>query len=331
MSFWSVCRLDRPSPSQIASNLSRDRKEAEGCANRSLTVAAQMGDKDCIQGYGIMRCHMACCLGLSLLLAASGCHCCDRVETELRARENDVRELRAELDRSSVYNQTLQQEVHALRGQLGMPLHGPPPAAYPVQAVALGRQTGGRSNDIGPGDDALQIQLEPRDPDGSVIKAPGQLMILAQEITPEGIKRPLSSWMIPPDALRKSWVNGLLTTGYLLNLPWKTWPTTEKLRVTAQFQLADGRFFEADRDVTVRLTPVNQRPTVTPKANPEAAPQPPAGDSGPMLLPAPRVIEPAKPDAPPPPPDPVPEPFLGAARTAEEPPAAQMLRPVPLK
>jgi hypothetical protein len=291
---------------------------------------SDIGDKDCIQGYGIMRCLMACCLGLSLLIATSGCHCCDRVEGELRARENDVRELRAELDRCGVYNQTLQQEVHALRGQLGVPLHGPPPAAYPVQAVALGRQTGGRSNDIGPGDDALQVQVEPRDPDGTVIKAPGQVMILAQEITPEGIKRPLSSWMIPPDALRKSWVNGLLTTGYLLNLPWKTWPTTDKLRITAQFQLADGRFFEADRDVTVRLMPANQRPMVTPKAGSNPALQPPAGDSGPMLLPTPRVIDPTKPE-PSPPPDPIPNPFLGASRSTQEPPPAEMLRPVPLK
>jgi hypothetical protein len=282
-----------------------------------------------------MRCLMTCCLGLSLLIAASGCHSCDRVEGELRARENDVRELRAELDRCGVYNQTLQQEVHALRGQLGMPPHGPPPAAYPVQSVMLGRQTGGRSNDICPGDDALQVQLEPRDPDGTVIKAPGQVLILAQEITPEGIKRPLSSWMIPPELLRKSWVNGLLTTGYLLNLPWKTWPTTEKLRVTAQFQVADGRFFEADRDVTVRLTPANQRPTVAPNtsssSNPNPAPQSPPGDSGPMLLPTPRLIDPAKPETAPPPPDAVPEPFLGASRTNQEPPAAEMLRPVPLK
>jgi hypothetical protein len=289
-----------------------------------------MGDKDCPQGFGIMRCLTACCFALSLLIAASGCHSCDRVESELRARENDVRELRAELDRCGVYNQTLQQEVHALRGQLGVPPNGTPPAAYPVQSVMLGRQTGGRSNDIGPGDDALQVQLEPRDPDGTVIKAPGQLMILAQEITPEGIKRPLSSWMVPPDALRKAWVNGLLTTGYLLNLPWKTWPTTEKLRVTAQFQLADGRFFEADRDVTVRLMPANQRPTGTPKVNPDAAPQPKAGDGGPMLLPAPRLVDPGKTE-PPPPPDPIPNPFLGASRSTQEPPAAEMLRPVPLK
>ncbi|HTU89938.1 MAG TPA: hypothetical protein VMF69_07570 [Gemmataceae bacterium] len=275
-----------------------------------------------------MRCLVACCLSLSLLIAASGCRCCDRVESELRARENDVRELREELDRCGVYNQTLQQEVHALRGQLGMPLSGPPPAAYPVQVLQLGRQTGGRSNDVCPGDDALQVQVEPRDPDGHVIKAPGQLLILAEEITPEGLKRPLSSWMVPPALLRKAWVNGLLTTGYLLNLPWKNWPSTEKLRVTVQFQLADGRVFGADRDVTIRLTPLNQRPGAVPKSNPTP---PPVGDGGPPLLPTPRPIDPPTKPNPPPPDDAVPGPFLGAANITPEPSAAEILRPVPLK
>jgi hypothetical protein len=275
-----------------------------------------------------MRCPVACCLGLSLMIALSGCRSCDRLESELRARENDVRELREELDRCGVYNQTLQQEVHALRGQLGVPLNGPPPAAYPVQTLMLGRQTGGRSHDVCPGDDSLQVQLEPRDPDGHVIKAPGQLHILAEEITPEGIKRPLSSWMVPPELLRKSWVNGLLTTGYLLNLPWKVWPTTEKLRVTVQFQLADGRVFGADRDVTVRLTPHNQRPAPPSSAKPSTTT--PSGEGGPMLLPPPRLINPAKPDTPPPA-DAIPGPFLDTAAKTPEPPPAEMLRPLPLK
>ncbi len=167
-----------------------------------------------------------------------------------------------------------------------------------------------------------------------MIKAPGQLLILAQEITSEGIKRPLSSWMIPPEAVRKSWVNGLLTTGYLFTLPWKNWPTTEKLRVKAQFQLPDGRVFEADRDVTVRLIPANQRPAATPKSSPDTTPSPtPPGDGGPMLLPAPKLIDPDKPDTPPPAPpaDAIPGPFLGTGRTTQEPPAAEMLRPIPLK
>jgi hypothetical protein len=280
-----------------------------------------------------MRCFVACCFAGMLLVAVGGCHNCSGVERELRARENDVLVLREELDRCGIYNQTLQQENHALRGQLGMPPDGPPPAAYPVKSILLGRQTGGRSNDIGPGDDVLQVQVSPLDPEGQAIKAPGQLLIFAEEITSEGIRRPLSSWMIPPEQLRQSWRNGLLTTGYLLSLPWKVLPSTEKLRVTAQFQLPDGRVFGTDRDVMVRLPSPSQR------AVPAPAPLPPTPQPGeenpPMLLPPPRKEPGNPPKTPPAPlPDPVPGPFLGAnPAPAETSPSlvTEILRPIPLK
>ena len=283
-----------------------------------------------------MRCVVASCVGLTLLVAVCGCRHCERVESELRGRETEVRELRDELDRTSIYNQALQQEVRSLRGELGVGPDGQTPAAYPVQSVVLGRQTGGRSNTDCPGDDALQVQVEPKDPEGQSIKVPGQLLVLTQEITPEGIKRPLSSWAIPPEQLRRSWRSGLLTTGYVVNLPWKVWPSTTKLRVTAQFQVADGRVFEADKDITVRLTPVNKRPASVP----DAKPQP--GNEATPVLPAPRPIEPAKPSTPAPA-DATPGPFLGAAEEKSpqnvwhkvEPPlapaATEILRPVPLK
>jgi hypothetical protein len=294
-----------------------------------------------------MRCLVASCFGLALIVAVGGCRSCDRVESELRARENDVRELRDEVDRCSVYNQTLQQELRSLRGELGLPsADGQPAAAYPVQSLVLGRQTGGRSNENCPGDDALQVQVEPHDPEGQSIKAPGSLLVQVQEITKEGAKRPLSSWEISQEQLRRSWRNGLLTTGYVVNLPWKVWPSTEKLRVSAVFQLPDGRVFEADKDITVRLTPVNRRPATVPDAKP-APPFPPApqptSPGDPVLLPAPRVIEPGKP-AKSPPPEATPGPFLGVVRetTASPnvwqkvnplppPPVSEILRPVPLK
>jgi hypothetical protein len=293
-----------------------------------------------------MRCLVASCFGLALLVAVCGCRNCDHVEAELRGRENEVRQLREELDRSSIYNLTLQQELHSLRGEMSIPPDGHPPAAYPVQSLALGRQTGGRSNVDCGGDDALQVQVEPKDPDGHSIKAPGQLLVNAQEITSEGVKRPLSSWEIPPEQLRRSWRSGLLTTGYVLNLPWKVWPSTTKLRVTAQFQLADGRVFEADKDVTVRPVAADKRPAVVPDSKPAAetpaAPKP-ESESGPVL-PAPKLITPEKSDAPAPAEkDATSGPILGAGRALDAlnvwrkveppmpPPATEILRPVLLK
>jgi hypothetical protein len=252
--------------------------------------------RDCTKGFRLMRCLMASCFGLALIAAACGCRSCHRVESELRAREQDVLQLREDLDRCSVYNQTLQSELRSLRGEMGVGPDGQPPAAFPVKSIALGRQTGGRSSDNCPGDESLQVQVEPRDPEGQAIKAPGMLVIQVQEINPEGIKRPLSSWEVPQEQLRRSWRSGLLTSGYVLNLPWKVWPSAQKLRVTAQFQLADGRVFEAEKDISVRLTPPDRRPVIVPDGKPTPSPLLPhaAEESGPMLLPTPRKVDPIK-------------------------------------
>src|SRR5262249_32660688 len=96
--------------------------------------------RDCTQGFHLMPCLVAPCFGLALIAAVCGCHSCHRVESELRARELDVLQLREDLDRCSVYNQTLQHELRSLRGEMGLGPDGQPPAAYPVRSLALGRQ-----------------------------------------------------------------------------------------------------------------------------------------------------------------------------------------------
>jgi hypothetical protein len=245
-----------------------------------------------------MRWPVALSFGVALAVSAVGCRNCDLVEAELRARETDVRELREELERSAFHNQALLQELRTLRGDC--PPGEGAATAYPVRALTLGRGTGGYASDNGPGDDALQVVMEPRDPEGHAVKAPGSALIQVVEVTPEGLKRPLSEWDIPPPQLRRCWRSGLFTTGYSLLLPWKVWPSTPKLRVTAQLRLADGRTFEADRDITVHVVPADKRPappppghglpTVpTPKPPLAPVPPPPAAD---RVLPPPRPLPP---------------------------------------
>jgi hypothetical protein len=220
----------------------------------------------------------------SLSLAAAGCRRADLVEAELRTRDRELRETRDELNRSEFYNQALQSE----NGDLRKNGHGRPSCAspltperasqiYTLKEIVLGRQTGGYDDDGFPGDEALQIVLEPRDPDGQAIKAPGHLTVTALLISPEGLKAPLSTWEISPDQLRRTWRNGLLSTGYYVVLPWKIWPTTSRLRVIAQFTLADGRVFEADKDVTIRLPPhLRGLPPSAPPPEHVLPPMPPA-------------------------------------------------------
>jgi hypothetical protein len=227
-----------------------------------------------------------CLFSYLLVLAAVGCRNCDVVEAELRSREHDLREVHEELCRTQAYNAALQRELRALR--LGPAAALPPEVAsqtYTLKSLVLGRQTGGYNEDDCPGDEALQVVLEPRDADGHTIKAPGSVAIFVSEITPEGLKKPLCSWQVAAEPLRSCWRSGLWSTGYFLVLPWKSWPTTEKLRVVAQFTLPDGRLFEADRDVTIRRTPQAYRKQTSPEKT-----------DGPELIPSPRKVSPPAPD-----------------------------------
>ena len=221
---------------------------------------------------------------LSFVLCLPGCrHNCDLVEAELRTREMQLADLRTERDQLHASNEALQHEIAALRG--GSPTKITPEEAsqmFTLRSLVLGRQTGGLDDDGHPGDEALQVLVEPRDADGHAVKVPGRLVIQAVEITAEGLKKPLSAWEVSGDGLRRSWKNGLLSTGYYLVLPWKVWPSNEKVRVVAQFTLSDGRAFEAEKDITVRLVPAAHR------APPP--PLPPQGVDGPPL-PPPHILE----------------------------------------
>jgi hypothetical protein len=205
--------------------------------------------------------NLALWVGVSSFFLGCGCRSrCDLVEAELRTKESALRETREELQREHFNNTALQRELVELRGNPTAPI--PPEAAlqtYTLQTIVLGRQTGGLSDDSCPGDQALQVAVEPRDGDGHTIKSPGTLLVTAVEVLPEGLKKPLSSWRIPPDALRKSWKSGLFSTGYVVVLPWKVYPAQEKMRVVAQFVLSDGRTFEADKDITIKVVPAAQR------------------------------------------------------------------------
>ena len=206
-----------------------------------------------------------------------GCRNRDLLENELRARDIQYRETLDELKKAELHNEALQREVYSLRrGSKISPeqaLH-----TYGLQRVTLGRATGGFDDDDTPGDEALHIVLEPRDAEDDIIKSPGMLHVTALEVSPQGIKTVLGSWDVIADDLRQHWKQGLFSTGYVLVLPWKSWPQYENLRVIARLTMPDGRVFEADRDVKIRLIPDLPEPTPeTPPPvieTPEVLPQP---------------------------------------------------------
>ena len=229
-------------------------------------------------------------LGLCAVLGCRSSGRKDVVEAELRAKDEDLRVVRSELERTEAYNQFLQRELHNVQHSGPVPLDGAPPPDCRIKSITLGRQSGGYEADGIPGDEALQVVLEPRDADNHTIKATGSVQVQALEVLPEGIKKPLSVWQITPDELRKTWKSGLLSTGYFILLPWKSWPTTTKVRVVVQFLSEDRRLFEADKDVLVRVAPSLYRKTAPPDDPPPPL-MPPADKD---VLPLPRPVEPEK-------------------------------------
>lgn len=234
-----------------------------------------------------MRAGCRCAFFLLFLFANFGCrNRTDVVEGELRTRETLYREALEEQRRSEARVEALQREVEALRkGSKLLPEQAA--QTFGVKRIALGRSTGGYDGDNLPGDEMLQVVIEPRDSDDHTIKAPGTLHILALESSPQGIKTPLSNWDVPADKLRQSWKQGLLSTGYFLTLPWKNLPQYETVRVVVRFVTPDQRVFEADKDVKVRLVPGATQMRRDPVLETLPAPSPlPVGENGPFLVPS---------------------------------------------
>lgn len=221
-------------------------------------------------------------MALSLVAAAQGCrHNKDLLENELRDRDKQYREALEELGKAEHRSDAQQREIEALRRGATI---SPELAAqtFGLKRITFGRGTGGVNNDSAPGDEALQIVLEPRDSDDHIIKAPGVLYVLAVEVNTQGLKTPFSSWTVPEAKLRQSWKQGLLNTGYSLILPWLNLPQTENVRVVARLVTPDGRIFETDKDIRVHLVPGAPR---RPEGPPLDCPIPP-GAVDPFALPA---------------------------------------------
>src|SRR5262249_5116757 len=200
-----------------------------------------------------MRWSVALPLFAALAIGAVGCRSDSRrVESELRAREEDVRTLKDEVDRLGCSNAALTHELAAMRGEPGPDgiIHKPS-EPYPVRSLAIGRQTGGRHDDSRY-DHGLVVVITPPHAEDQADKAPGELIVGVIETPREGESRPLWRYAITPDELRCTWQSGLFSTGYRLSLPFKRWPTSDRLRVVAHFRMINGRVFEAGKDVVVR-------------------------------------------------------------------------------
>lgn len=235
----------------------------------------------------------------------------EAIEAELRQQERHIIELKAELDRKQGLLHAQDMELERLQlshitgkqqGESQMP-------ASAIQEISLGRLTGGyRINIKQPFDDALLVNMTPKDVDGHAVKLPGSMRIEVFEVSPQGLKAPLCYWEMSHRELRRVWEQPLVgTASYRLVLPWKMLPSTEKIKIIVRFTTLDGKMFEAEKLAELRLPAVLPRP-----GNPVGIQQPAPAETTPEKLnqpekqpalpaaPMPKPSTPEKKDAPPP-------------------------------
>jgi len=196
----------------------------------------------------------------------------DLLEAELRTRERELQEARAERDHLRLLTNTYERQVPAVptfRPDSGVP-------TLPLREIALGTGSGGVDEDRRPGDEALQVVIVPKDDDGTVIKLPGRATVQAFEVSREGLKTCIGQWNVSPEQMKKTWKSGFLSSGYFIPLQWDKLPTTDRVRLVVRFSSLDGREYEADKDVSVRPLPSNGLiPVIPPPGVPEELPLPP--------------------------------------------------------
>lgn len=216
----------------------------------------------------------------------------DSIEAELRTRERELEATRAQLEQAKNLNRAYVQQSHnAVPAAAGTPVY------IPVKEIALGRGTGGVDEDGVPGDEGLMVVVVPKDEDGAAVKVPAQLLIGAWEINSAGLKTPIGTWQLPAEKVRPTWRSGFVSTGYFVAVPWQTYPSQERVRVAVRLTTLDGRAFETDREVIVKLC---QTPRVGPVGLP-TAPVAPAPGTREQLFPDP--LPPGAEELPPPMPE----------------------------
>lgn len=115
--------------------------------------------------------------------------------------------------------------------------------------------TGGLDRDGVPGDEGIQVVLEPLDANGQVLPAPAEVAVALMDHTlPPGEQR-LAYWAFPADEAGEHRRSGGISRGLQFDLLWgkERYPANRELDVYARYTTSDGRALTAQHKVRVRL------------------------------------------------------------------------------
>lgn len=166
-----------------------------------------------------------------------------------------------------------------------------------IARLALNRQlTGGWNPDGRHGDEGLFVAFEPRDAANKLVKAVGDVSIVALDPAQTGAGARVGRWDFTTDEAAAMFRQGLMARGLQFELPWPSSPPKNRdLRLFVRLTTPDGRKVETDS--RIRITPYDQEsknwtPRMTDKEEspkPAAAgPEFPASHTEPLPKAAPR-------------------------------------------
>lgn len=113
--------------------------------------------------------------------------------------------------------------------------------------------TGGINLDDQPGDESLNVVIEPLDARNEPIKLPGELTIEIMDPAIEEGDKSIGRWNYSASEVRDAWHNGLFVTGFKFRIDWRTIPRHETLVIHARLATIDGRTFHATSTVQIEL------------------------------------------------------------------------------
>lgn len=242
-----------------------------------------------------MKSPLATWMCLVVTAALSGCASVgdvDLLESQLRTQEDTIANLQRQLSVSTEELRVAQAESASLRqelterGRTASILPEQSNVLYRVDGIELNRFfTGGTDKDGQPGDDALTVLLTPRDKDGDLIKVPGEIHVDVFDMTQAPDQQKIGTWDFTAEQSREHWYSGFVGSGFRLELPWQSLPSSTGLTVHAELSTTDGREFHTTRQI--KITPPQSTQTA---ATTEQKPRVPF-EEPPRLIPPPAELD----------------------------------------
>ncbi|HEV7279100.1 MAG TPA: hypothetical protein VGN57_02705 [Pirellulaceae bacterium] len=131
-----------------------------------------------------------------------------------------------------------------------------PTEARVTHIVLNPRLTGGLDFNGAPGDDGLNVVVEPRNQDDVFVPLAGQMSLVLLDPRQEGDAARVARWDLPPDEVRRRIKTDEATApGIHLKLPWNALPPShEDLLLFVRYQTPDGRQVEAQAALTLAVS-----------------------------------------------------------------------------